>query len=176
MTATVINITDKNIAQMCKLLAMASSDNDGESANAGRLANKLLLTMGVSWLELLTPPEETVNPQVSVGGKPATPPPPPPNGSGNGSAASQSGPAGVQPRKPRYRAGGSARAQYYATHVQPGAHRVAAATILAHHKHKLVNHWDDDFVNDMANTIGDYLTIRQFDQLARICQYCGVTI
>ena len=165
---TVINITDKNICQLAKLLGMAASDNDGEAANAGRLANKLLLTMGVSWQELLTPPEEApLQVNVSVGGKPAAAPPPPP-------PPPQSGPAGTQPINRKYRGGGSARQQYMAAHVPPGRHRDLANELLRYHAHVFRDSKEADFVNDITAIMGDFLTNRQYLWLAAIAQRAGL--
>ena len=168
-TATVINVTDANLCKLIKLLGMTASDNDGESANAGRLANRLLLSMGVSWQDLLTPPEEPPpSVTVNVGGQPAAAPPPPPP------PQPQAAP-GVQPSARKYRGGGSARAHYMATHVPAGRHKTIAAEILAHHSHVIRNSNEHDFVTDTAASIYDYLTNRQYVWLAAIANRAGLS-
>lgn len=54
--------------KLTKLLAMTTSDNDGEALNAMRMANKIVKGAGLTWEQVLTEPPRRVTVTVSRNG------------------------------------------------------------------------------------------------------------
>ena len=140
---------------------------DGTILNAVRAADRLLVSMGLTWQDILMPAEEAaaaVN--VNVGGsKPNAPPPPPPSGR-------------PQPQAKTYRpSGGSARANFMATNVPPRDHCRVAAELLRRNV-SFRDAREAQFVNDMAASPYDFLHLKPYKWLCDIIARnpgCGVS-
>ena len=66
-------ISSADITRLVRLLGMLGSEHDGEVANAGRLADRLVRELGLTWGEVVQP---------AIAPPPPPPPPPPPNHAG----------------------------------------------------------------------------------------------
>jgi hypothetical protein len=44
--------------RLAKLLGMAGSQHDGEALNAARLANRMVRERGITWFDVMLPPED----------------------------------------------------------------------------------------------------------------------
>jgi hypothetical protein len=58
-----VALTDADRIRLARLLGMLGSDHDGEVANAGRLADRLVRGAGLTWLDVVEAPALPTTPQ-----------------------------------------------------------------------------------------------------------------